>query len=250
MASPVIEKLAAIPYARQQIDEADIAAVLEVLRSDFLTQGPAIERFERAFAEFCGSRHAVALSSATAALHAGCAGLGVGPGSLVWTSPNSFVASANCARYLGARVDFVDIDPRTYAMSMTELERKLEQAEGNGRLPQVVIPVDFSGEPCDYATLRRLSARYGFAVLADSSHAVGALWRGERVGPQATASVFSFHAVKVITTGEGGMLDTSDPAVAQHVRRFRTHGVTRERAQMIDEPDGPWSYQQVELGFN
>ncbi len=243
--------MAFIPYSRQQIEQADIDAVVDVLKSDFLTQGPAIERFERAFAERHQVAHAVALCNATAALHIACLALGVGPGSRVWTSPNSFVASANCALYCGAEVDFVDIDADSRNMSVERLAEKLEQAQKNGTLPDVVIPVDFSGMPCDLAEIRVLADRYGFKVLQDSSHATGADFQGKPVGGQyADASVFSFHAVKIVTSAEGGMVTTQDAELAKKIAVLRSHGVTRDADLLEREPEGGWYYEQVDLGYN
>lgn len=240
-----------IPYSRQSISEEDIAAVKDVLRSDFLTQGPAIPAFEEAFAARHGAEHAVAVCNATAALHIACLALGVGPGDIVWTSPISFVASANCALYCGAGVDFVDIDPRTRNMSITALEAKLGEAETRGRLPKVVIPVDFSGLPCDLAEIRALADRYGFAIVEDASHAVGATYGEAPVGAGfADIAVFSFHPVKIITTGEGGICLTDRADIADRLRLLRSHGVTRDPALMTSEPEGTWYYEQVELGFN
>ncbi|MEQ9638116.1 MAG: UDP-4-amino-4,6-dideoxy-N-acetyl-beta-L-altrosamine transaminase [Devosia marina] len=243
--------MAFIPYSAQSIDEADIAAVTAVLRADFLTQGPAIPTFETAFAQRHGSRHAIAMSNATAALHLACLALGVGPGSLVWTSPNSFVASANCARYCGADVDFVDIDPKTRNMSLDRLREKLVAAEVSGHLPKVVIPVDFAGFSCDLREMRALADQYGFAILEDASHATGASYLGAPTGSAwADLSVFSFHAVKIVTTAEGGMITTNDDALAESLLNLRSHGITRDAALMRGEPDGPWYYEQIELGYN
>lgn len=241
-----------IPYGRQSISEEDIAAVTAVLRSDLITQGPATEAFERVVAEYCGAKHAVAACNGTAALHLGCMALGLGPGGLLWTSPNTFVASANCARYVGADVDFVDIDPATYNMSVDALAAKLEVAEREGRLPDVVVPVDFAGVSCDLEGIRRLADRYGFKVLEDAAHAIGGRYRDEPVGScrYSDATVFSFHPVKIITTGEGGMVLTNDDAVAERVRLLRTHGITRDESLMDGASDGLWYYQQVDLGFN
>ena len=241
----------AIPYSRQSVDEADIDAVVAVLRSDFLTQGAQVPRFEAAFAAAHGVAHAVAVCNATVALHLACLALGVKPGSRVWTSPNSFLASANCALYCGATVDFVDIDPLTRNLSVAALRAKLKQAELDGTLPQVLIPVDFAGLPCDGAELRELAERYGFAILEDASHATGASYRGAPVGSAwADATVFSFHAVKVITTAEGGLVATQDAALAQRLRLLRSHGMTRDPLQMQAVPEGDWVYEQVALGFN
>lgn len=241
-----------IPYARQCISEADIDAVAGTLRSDWLTQGPRIAQFEAQMAAYCGARHAVAVSSGTAALHLACLALDLGPGDRLWTSAITFAASANCARYCGADVDFVDIDPRTYNLSVPALEAKLAQAGRAGRLPKVVVPVHFGGQPCDMAGIGGLARRYGFRVLEDACHAVGAEYGARRVGAceHADLSVFSFHPVKVLTTGEGGLLTTNDDELARRLRLLRTHGITREPAEMDAEPDGPWYYQQVALGFN
>lgn len=241
---------APIPYSRQDISEADIAAVVGVLRAPFLTQGPAVPTFEAAFAALHGQAHGVAVSNATCALHIACLALGVGPGTRVWTSPNSFVASANCARYCGATVDFVDIDPATRNISVERLALKLEDGARTGTLPRVVIPVDFAGYPCDMAEIRSLADRYGFSILSDSSHAVGARYQGGPIGRHADISVFSFHPVKIITTGEGGLCLTNDANLAAAMRRARSHGITRDPAEMGREPDGPWYYEQVSLGFN
>jgi len=240
-----------IPYSRQCITEDDIAAVSAVLRSEFLTQGPAVPAFEAMFAERHQVRHAVAVSNATAALHLASLALGAGPGTRVWTSPNSFLASANCALYCGAKVDFVDIDPATRNMSVEALRARLEAAEVSGTLPRIVIPVDFAGLPCDLREMRALADRYGFRILEDASHATGALYHGRPVGSAwADASVFSFHAVKIVTTGEGGLVTTQDDALAQELRLLRSHGMTREPALMQREPDGPWYYEQQRLGHN
>jgi UDP-4-amino-4,6-dideoxy-N-acetyl-beta-L-altrosamine transaminase len=240
-----------IPYSRQQVTDDDIDAVREVLRSDYLTQGPAVTRFEEAFAVRHEARHAIAVSNATAALHLGCLALDVGPGSLVWTTPNSFLASANCARYCGADVDFVDIDPLTRNMSVAALQAKLESAAAAGQLPTVVIPVDFSGLPCDMTEIRALADRFGFRILEDASHAAGAAYQGRPVGSaHADITVFSFHAVKIVTTGEGGLLTTASDELAAKLRLLRSHGMVRDPALMEDAPEGPWVYEQQELGFN
>ncbi|OIO01412.1 MAG: UDP-4-amino-4,6-dideoxy-N-acetyl-beta-L-altrosamine transaminase [Desulfovibrionaceae bacterium CG1_02_65_16] len=241
-----------IPYGRQDISQDDIDAVVAVLRSDFLTQGPSVPAFEGAVAGYCGAAHGVAVNSATSALHLACLALGVGPGDEVWTTPITFVASANCALYCGARVDFVDIDPRTYNMSVERLAEKLEGARETGRLPKVVIPVHLCGQPCDMAGIRELSRRYGFSVIEDASHAIGGGYRGERIGNcrYSDITVFSFHPVKIVTTAEGGMVLTNDDALAGRVRLLRSHGITRDAEAMTRTPDGPWYYQQVALGFN
>lgn len=241
-----------IPYSCQEITDADIAAVTAVLHSDYLTQGPAVPHFEQAVAARVGARFGVAVSSATAALHLACRALDLGPGDWLWTSPNTFVASANCARYCGARVDFIDIDPRTYNLSVKALAIKLEQAARTSTLPKILIPVHFAGQPCDMPAIGALAKRYGFRIIEDASHAIGARDHDEPVGNcrHSDITVFSFHPVKIITTGEGGLATTNDPALAKSMIRLRSHGITRDQAQMQGEPDGPWDYHQIELGFN
>lgn len=241
-----------IPYGRQDITQADIDSVVEVLQSDFLTQGPMVPRFEQALASHVGARHALALNSATSALHIACLALGLGPGDWLWTSPITFVASANCALYCGAQVDFVDIDPVTYNLSPQALERKLEQAERDGKLPKVVVPVHLCGQPCDMQAIHALAKRYGFKIIEDASHAVGGKYQDEFIGncTYSDITVFSFHPVKIITTAEGGMALTNDAALAERMALLRSHGITRDPAQMTHESDGPWYYQQIDLGFN
>ncbi|MDJ0978395.1 MAG: UDP-4-amino-4,6-dideoxy-N-acetyl-beta-L-altrosamine transaminase [Erythrobacter sp.] len=240
-----------IPYSRQEISEADIAAVTDLLRSDFLTQGPTGPAFEAAFAKRHQVAHAIGVASATAGLHLGCLALGVGPGSVVWTCPNSFVSSANCALFCGAEVDFVDIDPATRNISVEAFTAKLEAADRQGRLPQVVIPVDFAGLPCDLAEIRALADRYGFAILEDASHATGASYHGRPIGSaHADLTVFSFHAVKIVTTAEGGMVVTQNDALAEKIRLLRSHGVTRDGALMQRVSEGAWYYEMVDLGWN
>lgn len=240
-----------IPYSRQEISEEDIAAVVGVLRSDFLTQGPAIGDFEQAFAQAHGAQHAIAVSNATGALHIALLALGVTAGDRVWTSPISFVASANCALYLGAEVDFVDIDPVTRNMSVDSLARKLADAEARNALPAVVVPVDFSGLACDLREMRELADRYGFKILEDASHATGARYLDAAVGSGfADISVFSFHAVKIVTTAEGGMLTTNDDNLASKLRLLRSHGITRDDAALERPSEGGWYYEQVTLGYN
>lgn len=240
-----------IPYSCQDISDEDVAAVVGALKSEFLTQGPAVPAFEAAFAQRHQVAHAVAVSNATAGLHIACLALDVGPGSLVWTCPNSFVASANCALYCGASVDFVDIDPVTRNLSLPGLRAKLAQAQATGKLPQVVIPVDFSGLSCDLREMRELADRYGFKILEDASHATGATYFGQPVGSRyADISVFSFHAVKIVTTAEGGMVTTQDGHLANRLRLLRSHGTTRDAAQMAHAPEGAWYYEQHLLGFN
>lgn len=241
-----------IPYGRQDITQADIDAVVGVLESDFLTQGPMVPRFEQCVAQHVGASHAVAVNSATSALHLACLALGLGTGDWLWTSPVTFVASANCGLYCGAQVDFVDIDPRTYNLCAEALARKLEQAEREGRLPKVVVAVHLCGQPCDMQAIHALSQRYGFKVIEDASHAIGGKYRGEFIGNCrfSDITVFSFHPVKIITTAEGGMALTNDVGLADKMALLRSHGITRDPAQMTHEADGPWYYQQIDLGFN
>lgn len=241
-----------IPYGHQDISEADIQAVVDVLRSDCLTQGPAVPAFEKNVASYCGAQHAVAVNSATSALHLACLALCVEPGDAVWTTPISFVASANCALYCGAKIDFVDIDPRSYNMSADRLAEKLAYAEINGKLPKVVIPVHLCGQPCDMVRIHALAVQYGFSVIEDASHAIGSKYRGEPIGNCrfSDITVFSFHPVKIITTGEGGMALTNNLKLAQRMQSLRSHGITREANEMTHEPDGLWYYQQIELGYN
>ena len=241
-----------IPYGKQDINQVDVDAVIEVLRSDFLTQGPKVPEFEQTVADYCGARHTVAVNSGTSALHIACRALGVGPGDIVWTTPITFVASANCALYCGANVDFVDIDPRTYNMSPEKLADKLQQAE-QGRLPKVVIPVHLCGQPCDMASIHELSNKYGFRIIEDASHAIGGKYKDEPIGNcrYSDISVFSFHPVKVVTTGEGGMCVTKDPELAELMVRYRTHGITSKPELMQQRPvEEIWNYQQIDLGYN
>lgn len=241
-----------IPYGRQDITQADIDAVVSVLQSDFLTQGPAVPRFEEAVAACCGGKHAVAVNSATSALHVSCLALGLGPGDWLWTSPITFVASANCGLYCGARVDFVDIDPLTYNLCPQALERKLVAAESAGLLPKIVVPVHLSGQSCDMAAIYELSLRFGFKIIEDASHAIGGTYKGEKIGccRYSDIAIFSFHPVKIITTGEGGMALTNNAELAERMAHLRSHGITRDASHMTREPDGPWYYEQTELGFN
>ena len=242
-----------IPYGRQEITEADIAEVEKVLRSDFLTQGPTVSRFEESLANYCGVSHAVAVNSATSALHIACLALDLGPGDWLWTSPNSFVASANCGRYCGADIDFVDIDPKTYNMSVNALSEKLIQAEKLGNLPKILVPVHFAGQPCDMLAIHNLSKRYGFKIIEDASHAVGASYNQIKVGSckHSDITVFSFHPVKIITSAEGGMALTNDKDIADRIFRLRTHGITNDKKKMKQRSEGEiWNYQQIDLGFN
>ncbi|MBL8993525.1 MAG: UDP-4-amino-4,6-dideoxy-N-acetyl-beta-L-altrosamine transaminase, partial [Spirochaetia bacterium] len=230
------------------ITDEDIRSVVEVLRSDFLTQGPQVEKFEAALRATTGAGYAVAVANATAALHLSCLALGIGPGDEVWTSPNTFVASANCARYCGACVDFVDIDPRTYNLSVPALEKKLK----SGRIPKALIPVHFAGQSCDMESVAALAKQYGFFVIEDASHAVGGKYKGRPIGScdYSDLAVFSFHPVKIVTTGEGGAVLCNDHKLADRVALLRSHGITRDADLMTEPSHGPWYYQQMELGWN
>lgn len=241
-----------IPYGRQEITAADIKAVVEVLQSDYLTQGPMVPLFEQIIKDYCGVKSATAVNSATSALHLACIALGVSPGDVVWTSPITFVASANCARYCGADVDFVDIDPKTYNMSAERLAEKLKQSEKTGRLPKVVIPVHLAGQSCNMKAIKMLSQKYGFSIIEDASHAIGAKYLGEPVGlcRYSDIAVFSFHPVKIVTTGEGGVAVTNNMELGALMARLRSHGITRDAAQMTKPSEGLWYYEQLELGFN
>jgi len=245
--------MSTIPYGRQDINQTDIDAVIGVLRSDFLTQGPVVPAFESAVATYCNAQHAVAVNSATSALHIACLALGVGKGDVVWTSPITFVASANCALYCGATIDFVDIDPRTYNLSVERLKEKLASAEKTGKLPKVVIPVHLCGQPCDMAEIYELGRQYGFKIIEDASHAIGGKYKNEPIGNccYSDITVFSFHPVKIITTGEGGMAVTNDTTLAKQMRLLRSHGITSNPAEVHPRPvDEIWNYQQIDLGFN
>jgi len=241
-----------IPYGKQDINQADIDAVLEVLKSDFLTQGPMVPKFEQAVANHVGANHALAVNSATSALHIACLALGLGEGDWLWTTPVTFVASANCGLYCGARVDFVDIDPKTYNLCPVALKKKLEQAKQEDRLPKVVVAVHLCGQPCNMEAIGNLGKEYGFKVIEDASHAIGGKYQGEFIGNgrYSDITVFSFHPVKIVTTAEGGMAVTNDAELADKMNLLRSHGITRDPALMTHEPDGPWYYQQVDLGFN
>lgn len=241
-----------IPYGRQDISNQDIDEVVAVLRSDWLTQGPAIERFEKTVADFCGVRYAIAMSNATTALHAACLAAEMGPGETLWTSPNTFVASANCALYCGAKVDFVDIDERTYNLSVPALASKLKAAKAAGSLPKVLIPVHFSGQSCDMHAIGTLAREYGVTVIEDAAHAIGGCYGDKPIGncAHSKAAIFSFHPVKIITTGEGGMVVTNDTAFYEQLKLLRSHGITRDPDLMTEASHGPWYYQQVQLGFN
>jgi UDP-4-amino-4,6-dideoxy-N-acetyl-beta-L-altrosamine transaminase len=241
-----------IPYGRQDITQADIDAVVEVLHSVHLTQGPAVPKFEEAVLDHCGTRYAIAVNSATSALHIACLALDLGPGDWLWTTPNTFVASANCALYCGAQVDFVDIDPRTYNLCPLALEKKLLDAEKEGRLPKIVVPVHFSGQPCAMESIHALAQRYGFKIIEDASHAIGGKYKDEPIGNcrYSDITVFSFHPVKIITSAEGGMALTNDEKLAERMGLLRSHGITRSPSLMTKPMDGPWYYQQVTLGYN
>jgi UDP-4-amino-4,6-dideoxy-N-acetyl-beta-L-altrosamine transaminase len=241
-----------IPYGRQTISDDDIDAVVSVLRSDFLTQGPQVPKFEKAVADYCNVAHAVAVNSATSALHIACLALDLGPGDWLWTTPNTFVASANCGRYCGASVDFVDIDPVTFNMSVSALSEKLAKAKIDGKLPKIVVPVHFSGLPCDMKAIHDLSKVYGFRIIEDASHAIGASYLDGKVGNCAYCdiTVFSFHPVKIITTAEGGMATTRSADLATKMQDLRSHGITRDTKRMTRPDEGPWYYEQQSLGLN
>ena len=242
-----------IPYSRQDIVESDVIEVKKILRSDFLTQGPTVPEFEKSVANYCGVKHAVAVNSATSALHVACLALDLGPGDLLWTSPNTFVASANCALYCGAEIDFVDIDSKTYNMSVDALTEKLIKAEKTGKSPKILIPVHFAGQPCDMIAIYNLSKRYGFKIIEDASHAIGSSYSKFKVGScnHSDITIFSFHPVKIITTAEGGMALTNKKYIADKISRLRTHGITTRKELMQKRPENEiWNYQQIELGFN
>ena len=241
-----------IPYGRQDITQGDIDAVIEVLKSDFLTQGPCVPRFEKAVSMYCNSKYAMAVNSATSALHLACLSLGLGVDDWLWTSPITFVASANCGLYCGAKVDFVDIDPITYNLCPKALKKKLIQAEKLGKLPKIVIPVHLCGQSCDMKAIHALSEEYNFKIIEDASHAIGSKYLNKAVGncKYSDITIFSFHPVKIITTGEGGMALTNSARLAERISLLRSHGITRNPSQMTHESDGDWYYQQVDLGFN
>lgn len=241
-----------IPYGRQFISGADIQSVVDVLQSDCLTQGPLVDKFEENLASYVKAEYAVMVANATAALHLSCLALGVSEGDIVWTSPNSFVASSNCALYCGAEVDFVDIDPDTYNMSVEQLEQKLKLAKVKGRLPKIVIPVHFAGQSCDMVAIKALSDQYSFKIIEDASHAIGAKYSDEPVGccKYSDIAIFSFHPVKIITTGEGGAAITNDEEIAIKIADLRTHGITRDKSRLTDQSQGAWYYEQQSLGFN
>ncbi|MBT8633193.1 UDP-4-amino-4,6-dideoxy-N-acetyl-beta-L-altrosamine transaminase [Polynucleobacter paneuropaeus] len=244
--------MSSIPYGRQDINQDDIDSVIAVLQSDFLTQGPVVIQFEKSVANYCSAQYAVAVNSATSALHIACLALGVGNGDIVWTTPITFVASANCALYCGAVIDFVDIDPFTCNMSVGNLAEKLIAAEKVGKLPKVVIPVHLGGQPCDMEGIFELSQQYGFKIIEDASHAIGGKYNQEPIGNcrYSNITVFSFHPVKIITTAEGGMAMTNDTHLAKRMRLLRSHGITRDDQEMTHQSEGPWYYQQIALGYN
>jgi len=241
-----------IPYGKQDINQSDIDAVINVLKSDFLTQGPKVPLFEKTVADYCDSKYGVAVNSATSALHIACLALDLGKDDYLWTSPNTFVASANCGLYCGAKVDFVDINPKTYNLSSKELEIKLIQAKKDNNLPKIVIPVHFAGQSCDMKKIHSLSREYGFKIIEDASHAIGGKYLDKPIGgcQYSNITIFSFHPVKIITTAEGGLATTNDKRLSERMQLFRSHGVTRDPELMTKEADGEWYYQQVELGFN
>lgn len=241
-----------IPYGRQDINQADIDAVLSVLHSDYLTQGPIVPNFEEEVARYVGSRHGIAVNSATSALHIACLALNLGSEDWLWTSPITFAASSNCALYCGAKVDFVDIDPQTYNICPKKLEAKLEQAKKIGKLPKIVVPVHLAGQPCEMEAIYKLSKKYGFKIIEDASHAIGGSYKGKLIGDclYSDITIFSFHPVKIITTGEGGMALTNDNKLASHMRLLRSHGITRDPDQLIRGANEPWYYEQIALGYN
>lgn len=241
-----------IPYGRQDINPADIQAVVDVLNSDFLTQGPAVPAFEKSVTDYCGAKFGVAVNSATSALHIACLALGLRHGDWLWTTPNTFVASANCGLYCGAQVDFVDIDPKTYNLCADQLEQKLILAEKHGKLPKIVVPVHFAGQSCDMRRIHQLGQQYGFKIIEDASHAIGGKYLEQPIGgcQYADITVFSFHPVKIITTAEGGLATTNQAELAEKMQLLRSHGITRDPQQMTKPSEGGWYYQQIDLGFN
>ena len=247
-----LEKFESIPYGRQDINEDDIKAVVEILRSDFITQGSAVPTFENKLCDYTGAKYAIAVNSCTSALHIACLALGLGSGDVLWTSPITFVASANCALYCGASVDFIDIEPDTALISVEKLKDKLILAESKGKLPKIVLPVHFSGQPCDMKEIHALSKQYGFKIIEDAAHAIGAKYYGGNIGNchYSDITVFSFHPVKIITTGEGGMAMTNDSYLADKMELLRSHGITRDVDKMYKNIGEPWYYEQIDLGFN
>lgn len=241
-----------IPYGKQNISQADIDSVVSVLNSDYLTQGPQVPLFEKTVSKYCGSDYAVAVNSATSALHIACLALGLGKGDYLWTSPNTFVASANCGLYCGANIDFVDIDKQTYNLSVKRLEEKLIKAKQNNKLPKVIVPVHFAGQSCNMKRIHELSNEYGFFIIEDASHAIGGKYLDNPIGgcQYSDITIFSFHPVKIITTAEGGIATTNSKKLAEKMKLFRSHGITRDKSMMINNSAEPWYYQQITLGFN
>jgi UDP-4-amino-4,6-dideoxy-N-acetyl-beta-L-altrosamine transaminase len=242
-----------IPYGRQDITDDDIQAVIDVLKSDFLTQGPKVPIFESEIATFCGAKYAVAMNSATSALHTACMALDLGPGDWLWTSPNSFVASANCAIYCGAKVDFVDIDPKTYNISVESLKKKLIIAKSENKLPKIIIPVHFAGQSCEMEAIFKLSQEYNFRIIEDASHAIGGKYLDENIGSCrfSDITIFSFHPVKIITTAEGGAATTNNDLIYNRLQRHRSHGITSDKKDFVDRPANEiWNYQQIYIGYN
>ena len=241
-----------IPYGKQDINQADIDAIVEVLHSDFLTQGAQVPLFEKIVSNYCNSNYSVAVNSATSALHNACLAVGLGKDDWLWTSPNSFVASANCGLYCGARIDFVDINPQTYSLSVSELEKKLVKAQRENKLPKVLIPVHFAGQSCDMKRIHSLSKEYGFKIIEDASHAIGGQYLDRPIGccQYSDITIFSFHPVKIITTAEGGLATTNSEELAERMRLLRSHGITRDQKLMTKDIEGAWHYQQIDLGFN
>jgi UDP-4-amino-4,6-dideoxy-N-acetyl-beta-L-altrosamine transaminase len=241
-----------IPYGKQDINQADINSVTNVLRSDFLTQGPQVPLFEKTVSDYCGAEYGIAVNSATSALHIACLSLDLGKGDWLWTSPNSFVASSNCGLYCGAKIDFVDIDPQTYNLSVVELEKKLIKAKQENKLPKILIPVHFAGQSCDMKKIHSFSKKYGFKIIEDASHAIGGQYLKKPIGgcQYSDITVFSFHPVKIITTAEGGLLTTNSKELAEKMQLYRSHGITRDESLVTTKLGGAWHYQQVALGFN
>ncbi len=241
-----------IPYGKQEIIQEDIDSVIDVLKSDFLTQGPQVPAFEKALVEYSGANYAISVNSATSALHIACLALGLDKGDWLWTSPITFVASANCGFYCGAKVDFVDIDPKTYNLCPVRLEEKLVRAQSENKLPKVVVPVHLAGQSCDMEAIAQLSKKYGFKIIEDASHAIGGKYQDSIIGDckYSDITVFSFHPVKIVTTAEGGAAMTNQKPLFEKMTLLRTHGITRDSMQMIDNPHGAWYYEQIDLGFN
>ena len=241
-----------IPYAKQDISDEDIDSVIEVLKSDFLTQGNKVPLFEDIISERVGAKYALAANSATSCLYLSCLSLGLSKEDILWTSPITYVASANCALYCGAEVDFVDIDPLTWNISVEILEEKLKTARKIKKVPKILVLVHLAGNPCDLQKVFDLSKEYGFSIIEDASHALGSKYSGEHIGSSVYSdiSVFSFHPVKNITTGEGGMILTNNQKLSEKIHLYRSHGITRDTKKMINKEEGLWYYEQLLLGFN